>query len=452
MEKNFYHSVALDTEKCRGCTHCIKRCPTEAIRVREGKARIIKERCIDCGECIRICPYHAKLAITDSPEILKNYQYTVALPAPALYGQFGHLEDVNLLLAALLEIGFDDVFEVAKAAEIVSNHTREYLKRADIPKPVISAACPSVVRLIRVRFPQLLEHLLPFHAPMELAAIMARKEAAEKTGLKPEEIGIVFLSPCPAKKTAATQPLGVEKSQVDAVLSIAELYPLLQAKMKTLSQAEERSASGRIGIGWGASGGEAVAVMNDRYLAADGLENVNKTLEEMEDRGFMDLDYVELNACPGGCVGGVLMVENPYAAKAKLKKVSKYLPVSRNQQTISLNGSELMQAPIQYEPVLQLSPDRAMAIRMLQEIQEVEARLGGIDCGSCGAPSCRAHAEDIVRGFAAEEGCIYRLRERVEKLSQELMELAETLPQAMLKGREMQQPLEKEAEKNDKQR
>ena len=62
----FFHSVRLDEEKCEGCTNCIKRCPTEAIRVRNGKAHIISERCIDCGECIRICPHHAKYAECDS--------------------------------------------------------------------------------------------------------------------------------------------------------------------------------------------------------------------------------------------------------------------------------------------------------------------------------------------------------------------------------------------------
>ena len=89
---SYFHSVTLDESKCRGCTNCIKRCPTEAIRVRDGKAKIIKVRCIDCGECIRVCPYHAKRAVTDSFDELEKYKYNVALPAPALYGQFAEGE------------------------------------------------------------------------------------------------------------------------------------------------------------------------------------------------------------------------------------------------------------------------------------------------------------------------------------------------------------------------
>ena len=83
MDK-FFHSVRLDADKCKGCTNCIKRCPTEAIRVRAGKASIISERCIDCGECIRICPHHAKRAQTDPFNKILEYKYRIALPAPTL--------------------------------------------------------------------------------------------------------------------------------------------------------------------------------------------------------------------------------------------------------------------------------------------------------------------------------------------------------------------------------
>ena len=99
MDK-FGHSVYLDANLCKGCINCIKRCPTQAIRVRDGKAVITKEFCIDCGVCIRICPHHAKKVRRDKPEMIRQFEYTVALPAPALFGQFNNLDDANILLTA----------------------------------------------------------------------------------------------------------------------------------------------------------------------------------------------------------------------------------------------------------------------------------------------------------------------------------------------------------------
>lgn len=83
-------------------------------------------------------------------------------------------------------------------------------------------------------------------------------------------------------------------------------------------------------MGWSTSGGEAAALLNEKYLAADGIENVIRVLEEIEDERIGDLDFIELNACSGGCVGGVLCVENPYVAKARIQRLRKYLPVSQN--------------------------------------------------------------------------------------------------------------------------
>ena len=176
----YFHSVRLDEEKCMGCTNCIKRCPTQAIRVRSGKAHIISERCIDCGECIRVCPHHAKYSHRDSMNRIIEFKYRVALPAPSLYGQFNNLDDIGYVITALKMLGFDEVFEVARGAELVSDATRKYIAEHDIPKPVISSACPAVCRLIRVCFPHLVPHVLPLNSPMETAALIARSEAQAK--------------------------------------------------------------------------------------------------------------------------------------------------------------------------------------------------------------------------------------------------------------------------------
>ncbi len=424
----FFHSVTLNTEKCVGCTNCIKRCPTEAIRIRGGKAVIAPERCIDCGECIRICPHHAKRARHSHLSMLSEFTYKIALPAPSLYGQFNNLDDIDYVLNGLREIGFDDVFEVSRAAELVSEATRKLMVSGKVKKPVISSACPAVVRLIRVRFPDLCDHVLPLKSPMETAAALAKKEAVKKTGLPPEQIGCFFLTPCPAKVTDIKMPLGLEKSQVDGAIAISEVFPVLSHKMDHLEMVESMANSGVIGVGWATSGGESAALLNEKYLAADGIENVIRVLEEIEDERIGELEFIELNACSGGCVGGVLCVENPYVAKARIQRLRKYLPVSQNH----LKGGPVpnlmeWESGLEFSNALTLSTDLKQAMQMMVEIDSIEEELPGLDCGACGAPTCRAFAEDVVRGNCKKTECIFIYRKQMQKVASTLSELEKGL-------------------------
>lgn len=419
----FFTSVRLNEDLCMGCINCIKRCPTQAIRVRNGKAVITKQFCIDCGECIRICPHHAKEAFYDPLSVLEQYEYTVALPAPSLYSQFHHLDDVNIVLTALKKMGFDDVYEVSAAAELVSEMSRKYVEEHKEKWPLISTACPSVVRLIRVRFPNLIEHLLPIMAPADLAADLAIQKAMKEISLPREKIGIIFISPCPAKVSAMRTPLGIEKSEIDAVIAIKDVYPKLLTYMKqSVDQVEELSTAGKIGIGWGTTGGEAGGLLTDNYLAADGIENVIHVLDDLEDQKFDELEFIELNACSGGCVGGVLTVENPYAAKVKLKRLRKYMPVSLNHMdsTDEIPEDVYWNKEVEYEPVFSLGADMKESIAKMTQVEALCRKFPGLDCGSCGAPTCKALAEDIVRGVAHERDCIHILRDYIHKLSHDL--------------------------------
>lgn len=409
----YKHSVSLDVSKCKGCTHCLKRCPTEAIRIREGKADINSQKCIDCGECIRVCPYKAKKAVYDSLDTMSNYKYKIALPAPTLYGQFDHLDDIDFVIQGLLDMGFDDVYEVAKAAEIVTEYTRHYLHKEGLKKPVISSACPVVVRLISTRFPYLCENVMPILPPVEVAGRLAKEKAKkEHPELRDEDIGCFFISPCPAKVSYVKNSFAGDRSYVDEVLSISDVYFRLVSYMNKIEAPRASCESGMVGVSWAVAGGESTAVFNDKYLAADGIENVIKVLDQIDDSDFPELEFVELNACNGGCVGGVMTVANPYIAKARIQSLKRYLPVSPNSHSAAGDVPDYVLMPeLEYQPSCPLSRDRKEAMRMMADIQEIRKDLPDLDCGSCGAPTCAAFAEDIVRGETCADECVVFMRQ-----------------------------------------
>ena len=402
---NYEHSVLLDESKCSGCTTCLRHCPTEAIRIRDGHAIINPERCIDCGECIRVCPHKAKKAVCSKLADMDRFKWKIALPAPTLYGQFDNLDDVDYVLDGLLNIGFDDVYEVSKAAELVSAYTRLYLKNEKVVKPAISSACPVVIRLINLRFPSLTDHIIPMLPPMEIAARLAKERALkEHPELTPEDVGVCFISPCPAKVSYVKNGFASYKSYVDEVVSISDIYFRLIGKMRKDKDIRPLSDSGRIGLGWARSGGEATAILNDEYLAADGIDNIIHVLDQVENGNIPPLEFIELNACTGGCVGGVLTIQNPFIAKARLQSLRRYLPVSRNNINKDCESVpedyKFCDMP-EYVPITRLSESLSESLRMMNEIHNIRDILPGIDCGSCGAPTCICHfiADFIHLGF-----------------------------------------------------
>ena len=419
---SYQHSVSLNVEKCKGCTHCLKRCPTEAIRIRDGHAQISAERCIDCGECIRVCPHKAKKAVYDKLSDIPEGKLKIALPAPALFGQFDNLDDIDYVLQGLLDMGFDEVYEVARAAEIVSDYTRRFMKQGGVSRPVISSACPVITRLISLRYPFLADNLLPLLPPMEIAAKEAKEAALKKhPELKADDICTVFISPCPAKVSYVKNGIFGE-SAVDCVVSMADIYFELLGVMKKQLTPVPVSKTGMIGLSWASGGGEATAIFNDKYLAADGVENANRVLEEIDNGHYPELEFVELNACPGGCVGGALTVANPYIAKARIRTLRRYLPVSQNKaraDEVGIPQSVLCETVgTVYESVSAFSTDREESMRMMHEMEELCKQLPGIDCGSCGAPTCRCFASDVVRGKTELSECIVFMREKLKSLSE----------------------------------
>ena len=415
----YTHAVAIDPEKCTGCTTCLRRCPTEAIRIRNNKAVINPVQCIDCGECIRVCKHSAKHASYDKLSELDFTKYLIALPAPSLFGQFNHLNEADFVIQGLLDMGFSEVYEVAKAAEYVTDLTRMYLNGPDAVKPAISSACPVVVRLVKLRYPTLCEQLVPIMPPYELAGKLAREKAIkEHPELDPSDIKTVFISPCPAKVSWAKSVMEGQTVYVDYITSMNDVYMELLARMKrdAVISEEASSEAGIVGISWATTSGEAASLMNEGYLAADGIDNVIKVLDDLESGTVSDISFVELNACSPGCVGGVLAPTNGYVARVRLQNLRKIggLVVKPNDISDVEPGISDGHIPPEYteaEAFTYMPEGAPNMLAMMLAMKKADAladKLPKKDCGACGSPTCRAFALDVVNGEAKLEDCKIR--------------------------------------------
>jgi len=144
------------------------------------------------------------------------------------------------------------------------------------------------------------------------------------------------------------------------------------------------------------------------------------------------LDFFEGLSCVGGCVGGPLVFENSFVAQNRVKKLlSKAKGAPLTEKEINRRRNSLVwkfEKEIAPKPVMKLDEDITVAIRKMEEMNRIYEALPGMDCGSCGSPSCRTLAEDIVRGYATEMDCIFKLKEKVKDLAQEMIKLAEKIP------------------------
>jgi hypothetical protein len=284
-----------------------------------------------------------------------------------------------------------------------------------------------------MKYPGLIDNLVPFDAPVDITAQIARRQSLEKTGLTPEDIGIFFISPCPAKRTAVTNPIGQDSSQIDGVIAISDAYPMILAKLEKLTPEQIHSLDNKLmatfgGVRWGYTGGEAIAVNTEKYLAVDGIHNVISILEEVENERLRDIEFIEANSCTGGCIGGPLTVANRYSAKSRqrgyieeAKKLAKDHP--DHIYPYQYEQASVWTKTIDPNPAMQLDSDIFKALEKYEQMEQIVRNLPGLDCGACGAPDCLALAEDIVRGEATETDCIFKLKEKIRDVASQLGDL-----------------------------
>ncbi len=403
-------SILLSEDKCRGCTNCMKKCPTQAIRIKNEKAVIDTIKCIYCSECIKACPYNAYTANNVRTNDISSTKYSIVIPSTTIYGQFPIGTKLKDIQNSIKSLGFSYVYDESYAAELASNVIQEKIKKSIFNKPLISTNCPAIVRLIKIRYMSLLDNLVTVESPMEIAARLAKHNVHSELGIPLEDIVVYYISPCPAKMLTITNPIGAKRSSIDHVIPLNSIYgDLIRGINKNDdSVVAEPSIEG---IKWAISGGQCETAKINSSISVYGVESIIGILEEIENGMLSDVDYVELSTCTEGCVGGAFNVANPFIAKRNINHVIKNSK-SSEQSTMDIDkfkgliDKNFFDIEIINESYNKDKLSLTEAIEKMEGIDAITSILPGLDCGSCGSPTCRAYAEDIYNGHADLEGCV----------------------------------------------
>lgn len=418
-KKSFHHALTILEDVCFGCTHCIKVCPTEALRIVDGKAKLFADRCIDCGECMQACPVDAIIVQQDDFSEIFNYKVRVALVSSVLIGQFPRTYHTRKIYSGILEQGFTHVYEAEHGASLLAEEINNYVSNNTDIRPIISTFCPAVVRLIQVRFPSLVENLLLIKTPLDIAAISYKMELIER-GYKEDEIGIFYVTPCAAKIAAIKSPVGEKGSPITGVinmdLTFNKVYTTLKKKEKSSCIVPEKEQLHAEEMNWSLTGGESTKIKG-RCLAIDGVNNVIEFLEGLENGTISNFDFLEMRTCDQSCAGGILTIANRFLTVERLEeRIQKYEQdkidgTLVDNKTISKHEKLTRQSmdlkEIEPRSMLKLDDNMESAIKKMKKIQKIISYLPGIDCGGCGTPSCKSLAEDIAQGIAHASDCIF---------------------------------------------
>jgi len=351
----------IDQDKCIKCGKCKAACPYDAIAKKSrpcatacgvnaietdkmGRAYVNPDKCVSCGMCMVSCPFGAisdKSQVFQLARALTKGEEIIAEIAPAFEGQFGDNISHRNFKAALMELGFSEVYETALGADIgcatEAHHYVEKVTTGELPF-LLTSCCPSWTMLAEKQFPDLIEEISQELTPMVATARTIKQ--------KHPNARVVFIGPCAAKKLEAMRE--TVRSDVDFVITFEEFQGMFDAKdidlLKYSAQSGFHNATGA-GRNYAVAGGviESITNMiNKNYpgveihtVHAEGLSECKKTLA-LAKAGKLNGCLIEGMGCPGGCVAGA--GTNIPVPKAQ-KKIKDFVKVS----TKSLPEKELFE-------------------------------------------------------------------------------------------------------------
>jgi len=332
----------IDDSKCKKCKMCVNACPYNAIvkitvpcedscpvgaikKDETGFASIDYDKCINCGRCTAACPFgavHERSQIVDILKAIKSKKKVIAMIAPSIAGQFPGT--IYQLKTAIIQAGFDDVYEVAQGADITANtEAKEFVERI-VEKGdnfMTTSCCAGYNQLIKKHLPEIKPFESDTKTPLYYTAEIVKKE-------NPDAV-TVFVSPCVAKRAE-----GFENPNVDLVMNYEELGALFIAKKIQITELQEGKYSveaSKQARNFGVTGGVAESVkasLRDegiiKPMIINGLNKDSiKQLKKYAACGACDegCNIIEVMCCEGGCIGGNATINNQKTAKKQLENL-----------------------------------------------------------------------------------------------------------------------------------
>jgi hypothetical protein len=293
--------------------------------------------------------------------------------------------------------------------------------------PLISSFCPAVIRYIQIYHPELVDNIVEVESPYETAAEYCR--------MKNPDTSIVLVAQCPAVSNMKNFPVGREKSNFSHVMNISQIVKGLLAQGEKIEDLPPEVESGARWLVWAASGGESRHILEfsetpPTMMEASGMDNIATLLNEIELGRLACIDFIECRACYKGCIGGVSASESRYLSLSRIDilKIDWNISTEERAKLEKLYTEGKWRLSKRIEPLPEqapLSDDISVALSRLKVFKSIHASLPGFDCGSCGRPSCKAMAEDIVRERGEITDCIFKLKEKITLLSSEINDLCE---------------------------
>ena len=368
-------SIVRDPNKCVLCGDCVRICSevqsvgaidfayrgAQTVVIPSFGKALDQVECVNCGQCARICPTGALTPKSEVDEVWRSIhdpsKVVVAQVAPAVRVAIGEMFGLppgtvttGQIAAGLKAIGFNKIYDTSFTADLtVLEESNEFIKRVTAGDriPQFTSCCPAWVKFVEQYYPEFINHLSSCRSPQQMFGALAKEMLASELKVKREDIVVVSIMPCTAKKFEAKRPEfesdGIR--DVDHVLTTQELGRMIEEAglhFKELGPESFHLPFGfktGAGVIFGNSGGVSEAVLryvsekltgqrHDAYefmsvrgengireaklsvagkdftlAIVSGLGNAREVLENIKS-GKVHYDLVEVMACPGGCVGG----------------------------------------------------------------------------------------------------------------------------------------------------